>query len=151
MNKPARIVPVLTLLLACASSLPALNLGLHGGLINNPGKITYGLTLETGLLIPFCKLEFEAGKRIDADEKFISGAVVFSPRLRTIRPYVGIGVATEFLRLDLHFNRYEAYSFLTGGAHLFFNEILSLRFDLRWQNYGEYRRTRVSSGLFVHL
>lgn len=151
MNNPGKLFLVLILLLASTSSLSALNLGLHGGLISNPGTITYGLSLETGLLIPFSKLEFEAGKRIDAEEKFISGAILFGPRMRAFRPYIGIGVGTEFIRLDLHFSRYQTFSFLAGGGHFFFNEILSLRFDLRWQNYGELRRTRISSGLFVHL
>lgn len=131
--------------------LSALNLGLHCGVIGKPATITYGLSLETGLLIPFCKLEFEGAKRIDTEEKHISAAILFNPRFRTIRPYISFGLGTEFKRLDLHFNRYRGFSFFGGGVHFYFSELLSLRFDLRRLNYGDLSRLRLSAGLFAHL
>ena len=132
--------------------MKAINLGVIAGTVSKPTHSFWGVSGQMGLIVPTLKLEIEWMR--SNDEQGINGltaGIMIRPKFGSISPYGVFGVGTEFDSISFQFSRYDSFSFLGFGAHLFLMDVLSLRADLRFQNFAERKRFRFSAGLFVHL
>jgi hypothetical protein len=129
--------------------------GVFVGTVTNPSHMTYGLSGGMGFLLPLVKFEFElcrqSGTEDDEKPNTLSAGIKFRPKFGKFWPYAVVGVGTEFRRFSLDFNKFDTFTFIGGGIHYKLLAVLSLRADLRFLNYSEFNRTRLSAGLFVHF
>ena len=143
------------LFLACVFFLSlnvcALEVGLFAGSSSHPATFTYGLSAGVGSIVPKLSLEVEGWKLKEQGLTALSGALKFRPKLGKFAPYLVIGVGTEFEKISFQFIQYHTYSMIGGGAHLFFSDMFSLRFDLRFLHFSDVKRTRFNGGIFIHL
>lgn len=142
----------LLLAVLTSSHLSAINLGVIAGTASKPSQSFWGLSGQMGLIVPMLKLEFE-WMRYSADyaANAMTASIMIRPKFGKLSPYGVLGVGTEFDTISFHFSRYNSFSILGFGAHLFLMDILSLRADLRFMTFSETSRFRVCAGLFVHL
>ena len=129
--------------------------GIFAGTISNPSHSHYGLSAGLGFLVPLVKFEFELYRQSGTEDPELPNAITagikFRPKFGKFWPYAVVGVGTEFRHFSLDFNKYDSFTFLGGGIHYKIMAVLSLRADLRFLNYSEYNRTRLSAGLFAHF
>ena len=81
----------------------------------------------------------------------ITAGIKFRPKFGKLAPYGIIGVGGEFEHLTFNFSKYDKFTFIGGGAHLFFSDMISIRTDIRFLNFSDSTRTRFSGGIFFHL
>jgi hypothetical protein len=126
-------------------------IGLIGGTNNKPSELNLGVSGTMGFFIPFIKFEIEAYKIVDYEFKGITGGIKFRKKLGPFAPYVTVGIGTEFEELNFKFSEYMSFTYIGGGTHLYLMDMLSLRFDIRFQKFSDFNRTRFTGGLFLHL
>jgi hypothetical protein len=68
-----------------------------------------------------------------------------------LAPYGIIGVGCEYMRFNFRFSEYRWFTYIGGGVHFFLNDLISLRGDIRWQNFSDMNKTRLCAGIFVHI
>lgn len=142
---------LLAIILLCALSASALDLGLVAGSLSRPSGFFYGFSVGSGTIVPILKLEFE-GYRISATGRnSLSVAVKLRPKFGAVAPYAVLGAGTEFAKLNFRFSEYDAYTFIGGGIHYFLTSMISLRADVRFLNLPAADKTRISGGFFIHL
>ncbi len=148
MNK--KTIFLFALLLLCLH-VRALDLGAVAGSVNRPSSFFYGISVGSGTIVPMLKFEFEGCRVSETGWNSLSAAVKFRPKFGIIAPYAVLGAGGEFEKLNFKFSEYEFYTFFGGGLHIYFTSMLSLRADLRFQNFAAAERTRISGGIFLHL
>jgi hypothetical protein len=149
MNK--RVLVLLAVLLL-AGRLQAVDAGIFAGSLARSEGLSWGVGVDSGLLVPLLKLEAEGVKLGSTGMKSLSIGVKLRPRFGNISPYLVIGLGTAFESLNFDFNKYDGFSFIGGGIHLFMVNLFSLRFDVRFWRFalGD-SRARLTAGLFLHL
>ena len=155
MSKKMALFTVAIIVCSYAVHLHAIEVGALAGNITNPSRLNYGFSVGMGFLAPMVKFEIEAYRLADTEalelRNAITGGVKFRPRFGKFAPYAVVGFGAEFKRISLDFDKYESFTFLGGGLHIFVTGMISLRGDIRFLNYSGYNRTRLSAGLFLHL
>lgn len=154
-----KIVLFIAVLGMCSVSLFSIEAGIIGGNISNPSHRTYGLSAGAGLFLPFVKFEAEYFRisGIKAPEvAFNNGATLaikVRPKISKFAPYLVAGIGGEFEKFNLKFSKYDKFSFVGGGIHLFVTDMVSFRGDVRFYHYTKDKpnRTRVSAGIFLHI
>ncbi len=129
----------------------AVDAGFIAGSLNQPSSFFYGLSAGAGAIVPMVKFEFEGYRIKEAGLNSLSAAITLRPKFGSFAPYALLGVGSEFEKLNFRFSEYRFYTMLGGGFHIFFSSLFSLRFDLRFLNFSDVNKTRVSGGVFVHL
>lgn len=142
---------ILSLIIVCGLCLSGYDLGVIGGALSKPNKMFVGFSGSMRLIVPTLKIEFELFKIIDSENNIISGGIKFNPKLGKISLYGMLGVGTEFEKINFDFSHYRAFTFLGFGAHLYLMDMLSLRGDMRFYNFTDVTRSRISFGIFLHL
>ena len=121
------------------------------GTINNRTESIYGASGSWGFIIPMLKFEVEyynLGKR---KYEAVTGGLKLRKKLGKFAPYALIGVGAEFENITFHTGEYETFLFVGGGVHFFMIDFVSIRGDIRFLNYADYNKTRLSVGVFVHI
>ncbi|MCP5046791.1 MAG: hypothetical protein GY940_06445 [bacterium] len=143
------------IILVCSSGLFSFEIGLIGGNITKPSHSVYGLSAGMGFLIPMIKFEIEVFKVHEAEapqlQNIITGGIKLRPKMGKFSPYAIIGIGTEFEKLEFDFDQYEKFTFIGGGVHYNVAGMVSLRADVRFLNYSDYNRTRLTGGIFIHF
>jgi len=130
----------------------AINLGVMAGTTSKPTQSFWGFSGQMGLIVPTLKLEIEWMRQNGGEGgNVLLAGIMFRPKFGSISPYGVLGVGTEFDTITFQFNRYNSFSFLGFGVHLFLMDILSIRADCRFLTFSERNRFRISAGLFVHI
>ena len=132
-------------------TVAAVDAGFIAGSLNQPSNFFYGLSAGAGAIVPMVKFEFEGCRIKDAGLNSLSAAITLRPKFGSFAPYALLGVGSEFEKLNFRFSEYRFYTMLGGGFHIFFSSLFSLRFDLRFLNFSDVNKTRVSGGVFIHL
>lgn len=148
MRKKAGSILILVLF-----SIPlfSIELGIIGGNVTNPSELHYGISGGLGLLVPLLKMEFEFLSTPASGLMELSAAAKIRPKFGKLAPYATAGVGTAFEKINFDIDQYELFTFIGGGVHFFFGGFLSLRADIRFQNFSDRNRVRLSGGIFVHL
>lgn len=132
-----------------------MELGVIGGNISNPSHLNYGLSGSFGFLIPMVKFEYEYTRKVDPAvlelPNTITGGIKFRPSFGRFMPYAVLGIGTEFRSFSFDFDEYESFTFIGGGIHYKIMALFSLRADIRFLNFSDYNRTRISAGIFFHI
>ena len=131
--------------------LYSFDIGVLGGNFSNPSHLTYGISGSTGLLVPMLKMELEYF-RIQNTEvleypNVMTIGIQFRPKIGNLSPYAAVGVGSEFDNFGFD----EKFTYIGGGVHLFVTGMFSIRGDIRFMNYSDYNRTRISGGIFLHF
>jgi hypothetical protein len=142
----------------CISTYAA-QLGLTLGLMSNSAEssngLNYGISGGGGFFIPMVKFEVEYYKINDTvppdSPHAMTFGIKFQPKFGKFSPYGIIGIGSEFEKLNFSFSKYEKFTFLGGGVHFFLMDIMSLRADIRFLNFSDRTKTRISGGIFVHI
>jgi len=167
MKKQIVSLPVMMLLgfvLIFSTQLQGVELGAIIGTETNPSHLTYGLSCSMGFLIPLLKGEVEL-TRIDSGEESTNNAlseafdrstglslgIKFCPQLGKFSPYAVVGIGAEFDTFTLDFGDMEKYTFVGGGLYFHAAPMISLRGDLRFLNFSDVNRTRITVGVFVQF
>jgi hypothetical protein len=137
--------------LSLMTGLWGYDLGVIGGFLSQPSDTLVGFSGSTRLIVPGLKLEFEMYKILETPGSTISTGVKFNPKLGKISLYGILGVGTGFEKLNFDFDQYRVFTFLGFGIHIYLMEILSIRGDMRFYNYSDLNRNRLSAGIFLHL
>lgn len=149
------IILLLMVLVIGVSRVSAIELGVLGGRVSNPGHLVYGFSGGTGLFIPLLKLEVEYCRLTKAEDVLqpntCYAGVKIRPKFGAFSPYVVAGVGMDFERFNLHFSEHQKFSFIGGGLHYYIAGMFSLRGDIRILNYKDGNRTRISGGIFIHF
>ena len=146
---------ILTLACVCLSGgLFPVELGLIGGTLTNPSHLTYGIGTSVGFFVPMVKLEFELCRKTKIEEpeppNVATAAIKFRPKFGRLWPYAVVGVGAELKKI-FEFGDYETFTFVGAGVHYQMVAVVSLRADIRFLNFSDYNRTRISGGLFFHF
>ncbi len=155
MMKKIAIFTVLSLVLA--TGLFSIELGLIGGNISNPSHGFYGLSSGSGFFVPMLKIEFELYRKTKTEDpefaNTASAGIKFRPGFGPFMPYAVVGVGAEFKKFTLDFgkDKYDFFTFIGGGVHYKVAGMISLRADIRFLNFSDYNRTRLSAGVFFHF
>ena len=142
------IISVLFVLPVCVFSF---ELGLIGGTINKPTESIYGISGTSGFIIPLLKFEVEYYNLAKRKWEAVTGGVKLRKKFGKFAPYAVVGVGAEFPNLTFHTSQYETFLFVGGGVHYHFAGFFSLRADIRFQNFSEKNKTRLSVGIFAHI
>jgi len=101
------------------------------------------------------KVEVELYKKAESEEpempNIISAALKFRPKFGQFWPYGVVGVGAEFKRFNLDSDEHEGFTFVGGGVHYQMMAVVSLRADIRFLNFRDYNRTRISGGIFFNF
>lgn len=154
-----KIVLLIAVVVFLNSFTHAAELGLTLGAMSNSdsssGGLNYGISGGGGFFIPMVKFEVEYYKIKDTElpdrPNAMTVGIKFQPKFGKFAPYAIIGVGSEFEKLNFSFSKYEKFTFLGGGVHFFLMDIMSLRADIRFLNFSDRTKTRISGGLFVHI
>lgn len=146
-----RILIGVSILFLFSASLFSLELGLIVGSSTNPAEAIYGISAGSGFIVPLLKFEFEYYNLADRKYEALTAGVKLRKRFRKFAPYGIIGVGSEFDNITFKFDKYETFFFVGGGLHLYIGSILSLRADIRFLNFSDTNKTRLSVGAFFHL
>jgi hypothetical protein len=146
-----RILIFISILFIFAASLFSLELGLIAGSITKPSEAIYGISACSGIIIPLLKFEVEYYNLADRKFEALTTGVKLRKRFRKFAPYGVVGVGSEFDNLTFNFDKYETFFFVGGGIHLYVGGFLSLRADIRFLNFSDTNKTRLSVGAFFHL
>lgn len=138
-------------LLVMMTGLQGYDLGVIGGFLSQPSDTLVGFSGSTRLLVPGLKLEFEMFKVLETPGSTISTGVKFNPKIGKISLYGILGVGTGFEKLNFDFDQYRVFTLMGFGLHIYLLEILSIRGDMRFYNYTDVNRSRLSAGIFLHL
>jgi len=149
MNKKGFFLTAIAL--ATTLTMNAYDLGVIGGFLSQPGEAVLGFSGGMRLIVPGLKLELEVFEVAKSPDHFMSAGIKFNPKVGKIGLYGMLGVGTDFEKLNFDFSQYRAFTFLGFGIHVYLVEILSLRGDVRFYNYSDINRNRISAGLFLHL
>jgi len=126
-------------------------MGIIGGTINKPGESIYGLSAGFGFIVPLLKFEVEYFNMSERAFESLTVGVKLRKKFGHIAPYAIVGAGAEFEKFTLKFGQYDTYLFVGGGIHYFLTSMLSFRGDIRFLNFSDFTRTRLSIGLFFHL
>lgn len=126
--------------------------GVQLGTINNkPSSLLYGFSGGGGFMLPMLKLEVELYKMDDYAYQGLTLGIKFRPKLARLAPYGILGAGCEYKTFNFHFSEYRWFTFIGVGIHFFLNDLISLRGDLRWQNFSTMNKTRLCAGIFIHI
>jgi len=128
-----------------------IEVGLIGGNISNPSEFNWGFSGGSGMLIPMLKFELEFYQMVETNFKGLTAGVKLRPKFGKLAPYIIIGAGTELEKINLKFSEHEYFTFFGGGIHYFAIRNLSIRLDIRFQNFSDINRTRFEAGIFFHL
>ncbi len=152
-----KVFPFILVLFFCVGSVFGFEVGVTAGTMNKTvdSGFHYGFAGGTGMLVPMLKFEIEYSKLKDAGtsgkSNIMSLGIKFRPKFGKFAPYAIVGVGGEFDSLGFSFGEYDKFSFFGGGVHFFLNGMISLRGDIRFLNYSDATRTRLSAGIFIHI
>ncbi len=166
------IVKMVVLLMSVwfgGASLYGFEFGVTGGVLTNTdgSGFNYGLSASSGLLIPMLKLEVEyyrlktpdlntppetgTAANIPFKQNTLTTGVKFRPKVGRISPYVIAGVGMEFEKLGFQLSKFNKFAFFGGGVMVKLKAMVSLRADIRFLNFSDGTKTRISGGVFVSL
>jgi hypothetical protein len=151
-----KIILLTVFFMSVSSEAFAFEFGVTGGIMSkSSSNFNYGIAGGTGFMIPMLKFEFEFYKMKGAEPpdrpSVITAGIKFRPKFGKLTPYGIIGVGGEFEYLTFNFGKYDKFTFIGGGAHLFFSDMISIRADIRFLNFSASNRIRFSGGIFFHL
>ena len=141
----------LILFLIVTLNISPIEVGLIGGNISNPSEFNYGLSGGSGFFVPMLKFELEFYQLAESTWKGLTTGIKFRPKFGKLAPYMIVGAGTELEKITFKFSEYEFFTFIGGGIHYFAIRHLSLRLDVRFQNFSAVNRTRLEVGIFFHL
>jgi hypothetical protein len=139
---------ILSLFTVAASPI---ELGIIGGSIDHPSETVYGFSVGSGFMIPLLKFEAEYYNLTERKWEALTVGIKVRKRIGNIAPYGILGAGAEFKNLTFKFSNHEYFFFVGGGLHFFVGSVLSVRADLRFQNFSDQTKTRFTVGLFFHL
>ncbi len=128
-----------------------MQVGMIGGTINKPTEYLYGCSASFGFIVPLLKFEIEYYTMTDRAFEAVTGGVKLGKKVGRFAPYAILGAGTEFQNFTLKTSKYDTFLFVGGGIHFFLIDFLSLRADIRFQNFSGFNKTRLSAGVFFHL
>lgn len=152
-----KIIPLFLILMFFGGYSFAFEVGLTIGSMSQStdSGLHYGIAGGMGFLIPMIKFEIEIYKMKDKElydkPNAITAGVKFRPKLSRLTPYAIIGVGSEFEKLGFSFSEFKNFVFIGGGVHFYLARALSIRADLRFMNFSNTNKTRLSAGIFIHL
>lgn len=126
-------------------------LGFIAGSIDNPRETIYGLSASGGFIVPILKFEFEYYNMNERKYEALTAGVKLRKRFKKFAPYAILGVGSEFEHLTFKFENYKNFVFVGGGLHFYFGGFFSIRADLRFLNYSDNNKIRLSAGIFFHI
>jgi len=145
------LIIFLFIFVVLTAAMGAVEIGFIAGTLNNPGGFSYGLSSGGGFIVSLIRFEIEIYKITNSDYKGISGSMKVRPKFGKFAPYAVLGFGTDYATFNFKFDQYRSFTFIGGGLHLFLGDMLSFRFDLRFLNYTDINKTRLSAGIFIHL
>jgi hypothetical protein len=146
-----KILIFVSVLFIFSTSVFSIEMGLILGSIDNPREGIYGFSAGSGMLIPLVKFEIEYYNLADRRFEAVTIGLKIRKKFRKIAPYAVLGVGSEFKNLTFDIDKFETFFFIGGGFHFYISSFLSLRADLRFQNFKEISKTRISIGAFFSL
>lgn len=150
-----KIMTAAFLCLFFSTGLFSMELGVIGGNISNPSHLNYGLSGSFGFLIPMVKFEFELTRQTNAEElefpNAFTAGIKFRPSFGRLMPYAVVGTGAGYKSFSLHRDEYDTFTFIGGGVYYKMMGVISIRADIRFLNFSDYNRTRLTAGIFFHI